>query len=69
MRRNLGVCLLDIGGGTTDLAVFTHGAISHTAVIPIAGDQVTNDIAVAFHTPTASRRRHQDQARLLPQAT
>ena len=43
----LGVCLVDIGGGTTDIAVFTDGAIRHTAVIPIAGDQVTNDIAVA----------------------
>ncbi|MBE2293793.1 MAG: cell division protein FtsA [Phycisphaerales bacterium] len=53
-ERELGVCLLDIGGGTTDLAVFTHGAISHTSVIPIAGDQVTNDIAVAFRTPTQS---------------
>jgi cell division protein FtsA len=53
-ERELGVCLLDLGGGTTDLAVFTHGAISHTAVIPIAGDQVTNDIAVAFRTPTQS---------------
>ncbi len=49
--KDLGVCLLDIGGGTTDLAVFTHGAIRHTAVLPIAGDQVTNDIAVAFRTP------------------
>ncbi len=53
-EKELGVCLLDLGGGTTDLAVFTHGAISHTAVIPIAGDQVTNDIAVAFRTPTQS---------------
>jgi cell division protein FtsA len=43
---------VDIGGGTTDLAVFTGGAIRHTAVIPIAGDQVTNDIAVALRTPT-----------------
>ena len=51
-EKDLGVCLLDIGGGTTDLAVFTHGAISHTEVIPIAGNQVTNDIAVAFHAPT-----------------
>ena len=51
-EKELGVCLLDIGGGTTDLAVFTHGAISHTEVIPVAGNQVTNDIAVAFHTPT-----------------
>jgi len=53
-EKDLGVCLMDIGGGTTDLAVFTHGAISHTAVIPIAGDQVTNDIAVAFRTPAQS---------------
>ncbi len=51
-ERELGVCLVDIGGGTTDVAVFTEGAIRHTAVIPIAGDQVTNDIAVALRTPT-----------------
>jgi len=51
-ERDLGVLLVDMGGGTTDIAVFTDGAIRHTAVIPIAGDQVTNDIAVAFRTPT-----------------
>jgi cell division protein FtsA len=51
-ERELGVCLVDVGGGTTDIAVFTNGAISHSAVIPIAGDQVTNDIAVALRTPT-----------------
>ena len=51
-EKDLGVCIIDIGGGTTDIAVFTHGAIQHTAVIPIAGDQVTNDIAVALRTPT-----------------
>ena len=51
-ERNLGVCFVDIGGGTTDIAVFTDGAIRHTAVIPIAGDQVTNDIAMALRTPT-----------------
>src|SRR5918995_619336 len=51
-EKDLGVCLLDIGGGTTDIAVFTHGAIRHTAVIPIAGDQITNDIAMALRTPT-----------------
>ena len=51
-EKELGVCLVDIGGGTTDIAIFTHGAIRHTAVIPVAGDQVTNDIAVAFRTPT-----------------
>jgi cell division protein FtsA len=44
--------LVDIGGGTTDIAIFTDGAIRHTAVIPIAGDQVTNDIAMALRTPT-----------------
>jgi cell division protein FtsA len=48
----LGVCMVDIGGGTTDIAIFTEGAIRHTAVIPIAGDQVTNDIAMALRTPT-----------------
>ncbi len=51
-EKDLGVCLIDIGGGTTDIAVFSDGAIKHTAVIPIAGDQVTNDIAVALRTPT-----------------
>ncbi|MFK7912912.1 MAG: cell division protein FtsA [Pseudomonadales bacterium] len=51
-ERDLGVCMVDIGGGTTDIAIFTDGAIRHTAVIPIAGDQVTNDIAMALRTPT-----------------
>lgn len=51
-EKELGVCLVDIGGGTTDLALFSQGAIRHTAVIPIAGDQVTNDIAVSMRTPT-----------------
>ena len=51
-EKELGICLVDIGGGTTDIAVFTEGSIRHTAVIPIAGDQVTNDIAVALRTPT-----------------
>jgi len=51
-EKDLGVCLVDIGGGTTDIAVFTQGSIRHTGVIPIAGDQVTNDIAVALRTPT-----------------
>ena len=53
-EKELGVCLVDIGGGTTDIAVFKQGAIRHTAVIPIAGDQITNDVAVAFRTPTQS---------------
>jgi cell division protein FtsA len=61
-EKDLGVCLLDIGGGTTDIAIFTHGAIRHTAVIPIAGDQITNDIAMALRTPTtdaeAIKTRH-----------
>jgi cell division protein FtsA len=51
-EKDLGVALVDIGGGTSDLVVFTHGAIRHTAVIPIAGDQITNDIAMALRTPT-----------------
>ena len=51
-EKDLGVCLVDIGGGTTDIAIFSEGAIRHTAVIPIAGDQVTNDIAMALRTPT-----------------
>jgi cell division protein FtsA len=53
-EKELGVCLVDIGGGTTDIAIIKNGSIQHTAVIPIAGDQITNDIAVAFRTPTQS---------------
>jgi cell division protein FtsA len=51
-EKELGVCLVDIGGGTSDIAIFTEGAIRYTGVIPIAGDQVTNDIAMALRTPT-----------------
>src|SRR5499426_3986572 len=51
-ERELGVALVDIGDGTTDIAIFREGAIRHTAVIPIAGDQITNDIAMALRTPT-----------------
>lgn len=51
-EKELGVCMVDIGGGTTDIAIFSDGAIRHTGVIPIAGDQVTNDIAMALRTPT-----------------
>jgi cell division protein FtsA len=51
-EKELGVALVDIGGGTTDIAIFTGGSIRHTAVIPIAGDQITNDIAMALRTPT-----------------
>lgn len=53
-EKSLGVCLIDIGAGTTDIAVFAHGAIAYTGVIPIAGDQVTSDIAIALSTPTNS---------------
>ncbi len=63
-EKELGVCLVDIGGGTTDIAIFTDGAIRHTAVIPIAGDQVTNDIAMALRTPTPACRGNKDQVRL-----
>ena len=59
-ERDLGVCLVDIGGGTTDIAVFTGGAIRHTAVIPIAGTQITNDIAMALRTPT----RHAEEIKI-----
>ena len=51
-EKELGVCLVDIGGGTSDIAVFTEGAVRHTAVLPIAGDQITNDVAIALRTPT-----------------
>ena len=51
-EKELGVCLIDIGGGTTDIAIFHGGAIQYTGVIPIAGDQVTNDIAMALRTPS-----------------
>ncbi len=51
-EKELGVALVDIGAGTTDVAIFTGGAIRHTAVIPIAGDLITSDIAMALRTPT-----------------
>jgi len=53
-EKELGVCLVDIGGGTTDIAVYSEGAVRHTSVIPVAGDQITNDIAIALRTPTQS---------------
>ncbi len=53
-ERDLGVCMVDIGAGTTDISVFTQGAMRHTASLGVAGDQVTNDIAFAFRTPTPS---------------
>ncbi len=51
-EKEVGVCLVDIGGGTTDIAIFAQGAIRHTAIVPIAGDQITNDIAIALRTST-----------------
>ena len=51
-EKELGVCLIDIGGGTTDIAVIKNGSFQHTSVIPVAGDQITNDIAIAFRTTT-----------------
>ena len=51
-EKDVGVCLVDIGGGTTDVAIFAQGAIRHTAVIPIAGDQITSDIGHALRTST-----------------
>ena len=56
-EKELGVCLVDIGAGTTDIAVYHDGSIQHTAVIPIAGDHVTNDIAVQLRTPTRSAEK------------
>jgi cell division protein FtsA len=51
-ERDLGVALVDIGAGTTDVSIYTDGAVRHTAVIPIAGDLITSDIAMALRTPT-----------------
>jgi cell division protein FtsA len=50
-EKELGVCVVDMGGGTIDLAIYTNGALRHTAVIPVAGNQVTSDIAKIFRTP------------------
>lgn len=67
-EKELGVCLIDIGGGTTDIIVFVEGAIQFTSVIPIAGDQVTNDIAMAFRTPTkAAEALKVEHACVLPE--
>lgn len=60
-EKELGVCLVDIGGGTTDIAVYKQGSIRHTAVLPIAGDQMTNDIAVAFRTRSATAEEIKNQ--------
>jgi len=56
-EKELGVCLVDIGAGTTDIAIFAAGAVRHTSVIPVAGDQVTNDLAIAFRMPTRNAEK------------
>ncbi|HAS17286.1 MAG TPA: cell division protein FtsA, partial [Nitrospiraceae bacterium] len=56
-EKDLGVVMIDIGGGTTDLAIFTNGAIAHTAVIPVGGNHVTNDIAIGLSTPASEAER------------
>ena len=53
-ERELGVCVVDIGGGTIDIVIYTDGAIRHTAVIPVAGNQITSDIAKIFRTPISN---------------
>lgn len=50
-EKELGVCVVDMGGGTIDISIYTNGALRHTAVIPVAGNQVTSDIAKIFRTP------------------
>src|SRR5205807_1555590 len=52
-EKELGVLLIEIGGGTTNVALFREGAIWHTAVLPLGGDHITNDIAVGLRTPAA----------------
>ena len=68
-ERDLGVCMVDIGGGTSDIAIFTEGSIRHTGVIPIAGDQVTSDIAMALRTPTRTQRKSKSDTLALAQLT
>ena len=65
-ERELGVCLVDIGGGTTDIAIFANGAIAHTAVLSLGGNHLTNDIAVGLRTPTHEAERIKKQLRLRP---
>ncbi len=56
-EKDLGVALIDIGGGTTDLAIFEKGSIWHTAVLPVGGDHFTNDLAVGLRTPIPDAER------------
>jgi cell division protein FtsA len=52
-EKELGVVLIDLGGGTTDVALYREGAIWHTAILPLGGDHITNDIAVGLRTSSA----------------
>jgi cell division protein FtsA len=61
-EKELGVVLLDIGGGTTDIAVFINGSLMHTGIITLGGQLVTNDVAVALRTPTARPSRSSSSA-------
>jgi cell division protein FtsA len=56
-EKDLGVALIDIGGGTTDIAVFANGSIQHTAVLPVGGNYLTNDIATGLRTPVAEAEK------------
>jgi cell division protein FtsA len=56
-EKELGVCLVDIGGGTTDIAMFTNGSIAHTSVLALGGNHLTNDVAVGLRTPTHEAER------------
>jgi cell division protein FtsA len=56
-EKDLGVCLVDVGGGTTDIAIFANGAIRHTAVLALGGNHLTNDVAVGLRTPTHEAER------------
>src|SRR5512135_722114 len=60
-EKDLGVCLVDIGGGTTDIAIFANGAIRHTAVLALGGNHLTNDVAVGLRTPTHEAERIKKQ--------
>lgn len=56
-EKELGVCLVDIGGGTTDIAIFSDGALKYTSVLSLGGNQLTNDIAVGLRTPFAEAEK------------
>jgi cell division protein FtsA len=56
-ERELGVCLVDVGGGTTDICIFANGSVVHTSVLALGGNHLTNDIAVGLRTPTHEAER------------